>query len=71
MKAYQLEGVGFANLKPTTRKIPQVKANHVLLKLTASSLNYHDLVTLTGLNPFLKYPLVPLSDGCGEAIEAG
>lgn len=71
MKAYQLEGAGFANLKPTTREIPQIKANHVLIKLASSSLNYHDLVTLMGLNPFLKYPLVPLSDGCGEVVEIG
>lgn len=46
-------------------------AGEVQLRVRASSLNYHDLVTLLGLIPDIAYPRVPLSDGCGEIVAVG
>jgi len=43
----------------------------VQLRMGASSLNFHDYVTLIGLLPHLAYPRVPLSDGCGEVVALG
>lgn len=43
----------------------------VQVRMRASSLNYHDLVTLLGFIPDIDYPLVPMSDGCGEVVAVG
>ncbi len=43
----------------------------VQMRVRASSLNYHDLVTLLGFIPDIAYPRVPMSDGCGEIVAVG
>lgn len=44
----------------------------MLVKMRAWSLNYRDLMTLTGrYNPRLKLPQIPLSDGAGEIAAVG
>jgi NADPH:quinone reductase-like Zn-dependent oxidoreductase len=44
----------------------------VLVKLKAASLNYRDLMTVRGVyGAAQRYPMVPLSDGCGEIVEVG
>src|ERR1700748_461756 len=42
----------------------------VLVKVNASSLNFHDNVNLMGLLPG-PWPRVPMSDGAGEVVAVG
>ena len=72
MKTYEINEFGIENLTLTQREKPEPKANEVLVKLHAASLNYRDLMMVEGLyNPRLKTPLVPLSDGAGEVVAVG
>ncbi|HEX8289282.1 MAG TPA: NAD(P)-dependent alcohol dehydrogenase [Pyrinomonadaceae bacterium] len=72
MKVYEIREFGIENLTLTEREEPKPKANEVLVKFRAASLNYRDLMMVKGLyNPKLKTPLIPLSDGAGEVIEIG
>jgi NADPH:quinone reductase-like Zn-dependent oxidoreductase len=72
MKAYEIQQFGIENLALVERAKPQVEPNQVLVKIRAASLNYRDLLMVTGrYNPRLKLPLVPLSDGAGEVAAVG
>src|SRR4051794_38438846 len=55
---------------PTSRPMPEPGPHDVLVRVGASSMNYHDLVNLLGL---IKGPLprVPMSDGAGEVVAVG
>ena len=71
MKQIQLSKPGgLENLKLTDTENPSLKDNEVLLKVHASSLNYHDLMVALGLIP-TKDKRVPLSDAAGEILEVG
>lgn len=71
MKQIQLSKPGgLENLKLTDTENPSPKDNEVLLKVHASSLNYHDLMVALGLIP-TKDKRVPLSDAAGEILEVG
>ena len=61
---------GLENLKLTDAENPSLKDNEVLLKVHASSLNYHDLMVALGLIP-TEDKRVPLSDAAGEILEVG
>ena len=61
---------GLENLKLENVDSPSLKDNEVLMKISASSLNYHDLMVALGLIP-TDDKRVPLSDGAGEIIEIG
>jgi NADPH:quinone reductase-like Zn-dependent oxidoreductase len=74
MRAYELRGDGVETLTLVERERPRPGAGQVLVRMRAASLNYRDLLVaggtyLRGGAP--KRPLVPLSDGAGEVIEAG
>lgn len=73
MKVIELQGgFGFDALKPASRPDPRPGPRQVLVKMRAASLNYRDLLVVKGLyNPKLPLPLIPLSDGVGEVVEAG
>lgn len=73
MKAYELQGgFGIDSLKPVERPEPEPGAGQVLLRMRAWSLNYRDLLMVTGLyNPRLRLPFIPLSDGVGEVVAVG
>ena len=72
MKAYEIQEFGIENLALAERDRPVPKANEVLVKFHAASLNYRDLMMVKGwYNPRLETPLVPLSDGAGEVVEVG
>lgn len=72
MKAYEIERFGIENLVIVERDNPCPRANEVLVKLHASSLNYRDFMVVTGTyNPRMKLPAIPFSDGAGEIIEVG
>jgi NADPH:quinone reductase-like Zn-dependent oxidoreductase len=72
MKAYEIDAFGLDGLRLTERPVPEPGAHQVLVKMNAWSLNYRDLMTVTGkYNPRLKLPQVPLSDGAGEIVAVG
>ncbi|HVB47137.1 MAG TPA: NAD(P)-dependent alcohol dehydrogenase [Burkholderiales bacterium] len=74
MKVFQIQDDwGINYLRLAMRPDPRPGPGQVLLKMKAASLNYRDLFVLergygahTG-----TLPLIPLSDGVGEVIEAG
>lgn len=72
MRAYEINEFGIDNLTLAERDEPSPGANEVKVKFHAVSLNYRDLMMVTGkYNPRLKTPLVPFSDGAGEVVEIG
>jgi NADPH:quinone reductase-like Zn-dependent oxidoreductase len=72
MRAYEIQKFGLDGLAVVDRPIPEPGVNQVLIKMRAWSLNYRDLLTVTGrYNPRLKLPQIPLSDGAGEIVAAG
>lgn len=72
MKAFEIQEFGIDNLALAEREMPQVTHGHVLVRMTAASLNYRDLMVVKGqYNPKLKRPMVPLSDGAGIVEEVG
>lgn len=72
MKAYQIEKFGIDNLVMADREQPEPGADEVLVRFRASSLNYRDLMVVTGTyNPRMKLPAVPFSDGAGEVAAVG
>lgn len=72
MKAYEVQKFGIEDLALVERDQPQVKPTEALVKFHAASLNYRDLMVVTGAyNPRMKLPAVPLSDGSGEVVAIG
>ena len=76
MRVFQIEGDwGMDHLKLSTRPEPEAGPGQVLVKMTASSLNYRDLVVPNrGYgNHTGTLPLIPVSDGVGvvSAIAPG
>ena len=75
MKVVQIEGgFGLDHLKVAERPDPTPGPGEVVVRMKAVSLNFRDLLTVTGLyggQP--KLPLVPFSDGAGvvEAVGEG
>ncbi|PSN63639.1 alcohol dehydrogenase zinc-binding domain-containing protein [Corynespora cassiicola Philippines] len=61
-----------SSLTLTTTPLPTPGPRQTLIKLTAASLNYRDLLTLTHTYPIPQKPhLVPCSDGAGTIHSAG
>jgi NADPH:quinone reductase-like Zn-dependent oxidoreductase len=55
MKAFEIGEFGIDNLALVERETPQVAPGHVLVKMTAASLNYRDLMVVKGqYNPKMK-----------------
>ncbi len=72
MKAFEIQKFGLDGLVLTERAEPKPEPNQVLIKIRAASLNYRDLLILSGrYNPRLRLPLIPLSDGVGEVVAVG
>lgn len=72
MKAYEIEQFGIENLRIVERDEPVPGVGEVLVRLRAASLNYRDLMVVTGTyNPRMKVPAVPFSDGAGEVAAVG
>ena len=60
------------NLTLADRTVPTLGPTEILIRLTAASINFRDVVVVDGTyKPDMKLPLVPLSDGCGEVVAAG
>ena len=72
MKAYEVQEFGIDNLTVVDRETPEPKGGEVLVKFHAASLNYRDVMVVSGTyNPKMKRPAVPLSDGAGEITAVG
>ena len=70
MKAFLLEAAGLDNLKKVERDVPKPGPGEVLLRMSAASLNYRDLMIVT-TGGMYRPPFIPLSDGCGVVEEVG
>ena len=72
MKAYEVQEFGIDKLARAERSTPQPAAGEVLVKFHAASLNYRDIMIVSGTyNPKMKLPVVPISDGAGEISAVG
>jgi NADPH:quinone reductase-like Zn-dependent oxidoreductase len=67
LKCYEIQGPnGIDGLALVDRPVPKPGAGEVLVRLTAATLNYRDLLTVKGgYGSRQKFPLVPVSDGAG------
>jgi NADPH:quinone reductase-like Zn-dependent oxidoreductase len=66
------DSFGMERLKMASRPEPVPGPGQVLLKMRAVSLNFRDLMMVKGTyNPKQPLPLIPLSDGVGEAVAVG
>jgi len=65
-------GFGLDRLAVVDVEAPVAGRGQVVLRMLAASVNYRDLLMVTGrYNPRQPLPLVPLSDGVGEVVEVG
>jgi NADPH:quinone reductase-like Zn-dependent oxidoreductase len=73
MKRYELrEANGIESLKAAEAPTPKPGPGQALVRVRAVSLNYRDLLVVSGMYPgALPLPLVPTSDGAGEIVEVG
>jgi NADPH:quinone reductase-like Zn-dependent oxidoreductase len=72
MKAIQLEQFGIENLHLKEIPMPAAGENEVLVKTTAVSLEYHDLIIVENRIPFgIPLPHIPVSEGVGVVEKTG
>lgn len=72
MRTYEIKEFGIEKLAITDRGKPVPAAGEVLVKFHAASLNFRDLMVISGTyNPRMRLPVVPLSDGAGEIAAVG
>jgi NADPH:quinone reductase-like Zn-dependent oxidoreductase len=73
MKRYELRDAGgVEGLKAADAPAPKPGPGQALVRVHAVSLNYRDLLVVSGMYPGpLPRPLVPTSDGAGEIVEVG
>src|SRR5262245_42556463 len=73
MKRYELRtATGVEDLKVADAPIANPGAGQVLVRVHAVSLNYRDLLVISGMYPGnLPLPLVPTSDGAGQVTAVG
>jgi NADPH:quinone reductase-like Zn-dependent oxidoreductase len=63
---------GIDQLYKTTQNVPQPKRGQVLVRMHATSLNYRDLMVVSGqYSGATPSDLIPLSDGSGEIVQIG
>ena len=72
MKQFEIREFGIDKLQLVELERPRPGFGQVLIRLTAASLNYRDLMIVEGkYNPKLRRPMIPLSDGAGVVEELG
>jgi NADPH:quinone reductase-like Zn-dependent oxidoreductase len=73
MRVLEIQGAyGLENLKVAERPDPVPGPEEVVVRMRAVSLNYRDLLTVTGMyGGGFPLPLVPFSDGCGIVESVG
>jgi NADPH:quinone reductase-like Zn-dependent oxidoreductase len=69
MKLWRISAFGIDNLEFIDAPEPKPSTGEVLIKVRAVSLNYRDLMMVTGrYNPKMALPRIPVSDGVGEVV---
>ena len=72
MRTWQFDKFGLDELALVDREAPQPGPGEAVLGVQALSLNYRDLMIVTGgYNPRMKLPAVPLSDAAGVVTATG
>ena len=72
MKVYTTLGDGIDALALIEKETPTPEAGQVLVKISAVSLNYRDLLVVNGIGGWKpNEPRVPVSDGVGEVVAVG
>lgn len=72
MNAWSVEEFGIENLRIDHAPTPQPRPGEIRLDVKAFSLNYRDLMVVSGqYNPKLKLPAVPVSDAAGVVSAVG
>lgn len=73
MKALVIDGAyGLDNLRVVERPVPKPRRQEVVVRVRAAALNYRDVEIVRGTyHTRFPLPLVPLSDGVGEAVAVG
>ncbi len=73
MQAWVLdEGFGIERLRRVDRSMPEPGPGQVLVRITAASLNFRDLLLVQGIyNPRQALPIVPGSDAAGVVTAVG
>ena len=67
--AYEVDGTGLDHLRMIDREIPtNIPLGHVLLKIEACSVNFRDLMLISGGKTDL--PFIPCSEGVGHVLSA-
>lgn len=72
MKAFEIREFGISKIVLTELDRPVPGPREVLVRFHAASLNYRDVMVVSGTyNPRMKLPATPLSDAAGEIVEVG
>ena len=72
MKAFEIQEFGVDKLAAVNCETPVPKPDEVLVRFRAASLNYRDVMIVSGTyNPRMNLPAIPLSDAAGEIVEVG
>ncbi len=73
MRVVEIAGsFGLDSLRIVERDKPTPGPGEILIRMSAASLNYRDLMVATGMyNPKMPLPRIPLSDGVGRVEEIG
>lgn len=72
MKKYEFSQFALDHLEQKTVEPPAPGPGEILLEVNALSLNYRDLLVVTGAyNPRLNLPATPVSDGSGVVAAVG
>ncbi len=72
MRVYEIHEFGIDRLKIVYTDDAVAAAGKVIVKFHAASLNYRDVMVVSGTyNPRMKLPAIPLSDAGGEVVAIG
>ena len=72
MKAIQLDQFGIVHLQLRDIPTPYTGENEVLVKTTATALEFHDLLVVENRIPFgIRLPYTPVTEGVGIVEKVG
>ncbi|HUA66400.1 MAG TPA: NAD(P)-dependent alcohol dehydrogenase [Alphaproteobacteria bacterium] len=71
MKVYKIFESGEPKLRTVELPEPKAGPGQIVVRVRAVSLNYRDIMVLTGRYGEMRLPIIPLSDGAGEIVAIG
>lgn len=71
MKAYKIFESGQPRLRPVELQELKAGPGQIVIRVRAVSLNYRDIMVLTGNYGEMRLPIIPLSDGAGDVVAIG